>query len=253
MSESYEGIRDNSDLIPQDVRRQWIEADQSERMLRQAYERIDQDQDITGEAKARLANEAYEQHRTRIEGRKKAARESLLKAAKSREQFSIPRPSGEALSSNDATKLVADQNEAARLVRTIERRQDKPGPFTFNAGEYLAQEFKRGLEVGGAEGGSIVRGCLRAGQELGGGDQWLDHVRGDKHLKALDDARRLEHFAGLISTKAPKPPKSLAKAARPGRISESGPAPVLALGAGPAISAGGSGHGARKKRRRSFS
>ncbi len=69
MTETYENIRDNSDIVPQDVRRQWIEADQSERMLRQTYERIEQDQDITAETKARKATEAYEQYRTsRIAG-----------------------------------------------------------------------------------------------------------------------------------------------------------------------------------------
>lgn len=68
-------------------------------------------------------------------------------------------------------------------------------------------------------------------QELGVGDEWLP--RNDRQCELLDNARRLEHYAGLISTSAPKPPKSLAKASGK-RFMQ--PAPVMASG-GPPISA----------------
>jgi hypothetical protein len=130
MTETYENARDNSDIIPQDTRVKWIEADQAdqaERMLRYQYDRLAEDGDLTDEARARRAGELYERHGERIMRKKREAREALVKAAKSAEKSSIPRPQGEALSSTDPTNLVADQNEAARIVRTVKRHPRRPG------------------------------------------------------------------------------------------------------------------------------
>jgi hypothetical protein len=129
MTETYEDIRDNSDIIPTGAREVWLKGDQAERMLRFRYERLQEDTDLTPEAKSRRAEELYEEQRIGIESKKQAAREALVKAAKSMEKNSVPRPQGEALSSTDPTKLLLDQNEAGRIVRTIERRKDAPGPF----------------------------------------------------------------------------------------------------------------------------
>ena len=120
MTETYENIRDNSDIIPRDARVAWIEADQSERFLRGQYERLLEDADLNDEAKARRANELYEGRREAVERKKQAAKDALIRASKSAVKGSIPRPSGEATSSSDSTKLLLDQNEANRIVRTIE-------------------------------------------------------------------------------------------------------------------------------------
>lgn len=240
MSETYESIRDNSEIVPRDVRVAWIEADQSERMLRSHYERLTDDGDLNDEAKARRAGEVYEQHRKGVEGKKQAAKDALIKASKSAVKSSIPTPSGEASSSTDPTKLLLDQNEANRIVRIVERRGDK-GPFSQSSGDYLAKEYKRGLEIGGVEGGAICRGALRAAQELGAGDEWLP--RNDRQRELLDNARRLEHYAGLIATDAPKPPKSLAKGARSReRFAQRTPVLGLSPASGPPISAGDTSH-----------
>ncbi len=207
MTETYESIRDHDEIIPRDVRVAWIEADQSERFLRGQYEQLAEDKDLNDEAKARRANELYEGRREAVERKKQAAKDALIKASKSAVKSSIPRPSGEATSSTDPTKLLLDQNEANRIVRTIERRKGQGGPFSQNNSEYLAEEYKRGIEVGGVEGGSICRGVLRAAQELGLGDEWLP--RNDRQNKLLDDARRLEYFSELIDTKAPRPPSGI--------------------------------------------
>jgi hypothetical protein len=253
MTESYESIRDSSDILAQDVRRQWIEADQSERMLRGQYERLVENTDLTDEAKFRKAEELYEQQRSRIEGKKKATREALLKHAKFAEQAAIPRPAGEPLSSSDATKLVADQNEAARIVRTAERKKAQGGPFRHDVGAYLVEEYKKGLQLGGLEGGSIVRGCLRAAGELGISTEELLHpLRDDRHHESLDRARRLEHYADMISTKAPGVPKTLTQTAKRGRNMNYRPAPFAVSGAdGPPIMASqDSASGGAKKTRR---
>ena len=218
MAETYESIRDHEEIIPPGVRETWIKADQSERMLRWEHERLTQDQDLTDEARARRAGELYEKHRPLIERRKKEAKDALVKAAKSAEKSSIPRPDGEALSSTDPTKLLLDQNEASRILRTIERRKSQSGPFRPSTDDLLRQVYSRGIEFGGTEGGAVCRGVLRASRELGIGGNWLDSVRNDNQRKSLDNARRLEHYSGLISTSAPEPPKSLKKAAKRGAV-----------------------------------
>ena len=253
MTETYESIRDHSDIVPRDVRVAWIEADQAERMLRGQYETLAEDTDLNDEAKARRASEIYEGRREVVERKKQAAKDALIKASKSAVKSSIPRPSGEATSSVDPTKLLLDQNEANRIVRTVERRGDK-GPFSQSSSEYLKQEYERGLEIGGVEGGAICRGALRAAQELGAGGEWLP--RNDRQRELLDNARRLEHYAGLIATDAPKPPKSLGKASRE-RFAQRTHVLGLAPASGPPISTGDASHnsasrpkqGARRSRK----
>ncbi len=250
MSETYESIRDYEQIIPSGVRETWIKADQSERMLRWEYERLTEDGDLTDEARARRAGALYEKHRPLIERRKKEAKDALVKAAKSAEKSSIPRPQGEALSSTDPTKLLLDQNEASRIIRTIERRKGQGGPFRPDTGDLLRQEYTRGMEIGDTEGGAICRGVLRASQELGMGDDWLDSVRNDRQRKSLDNARRLEYYSGLISTSAPELPKSL-KAAGRGAVRQRGPAPLLVPASGsPAPMPSASPDGAKKTRRK---
>ena len=243
--ESYESIRDSSPVIPQDVRNAWKEADGSERLLRGQYERLIEDGDLNDEAKARRAGELYEKQRPLIERKKQTAKDALIKASKSAVKSSIPKPSGEATSSADPTKLLLDQNEASRILRTLDRKANK-GPFSQNSGEYLKQEYERGLEVGGVEGGAICRGALRVAQELGLGDEWLP--RNDRQYELLDNARRLEHYAGLISTDAPKPPKSLSKTAGRGSYAQSSPVLGLAPASGTPITAGGGSHNSASKR-----
>lgn len=248
MSETYENIRDNSEIVPRDVRVAWIEADQSERMLRSHYDRLTEDGDLNDEAKARRAGEVYEQHRKGIESKKQAAKDALIKASKSSVKSSIPTPSGEASSSTDPTKLLLDQNEANRIVRTVERHKGQKGPFSQSSSDYLAKEYERGLEIGGVEGGAICRGALRAAQELGVGDEWLP--RNDRQRELLDNARRLEHYAGLIATDAPKPPKSLAKGASRERFAQRTPVLGLAPASGPPISADDASHNSTSKPKR---
>jgi hypothetical protein len=241
-TESYESIRDNSEIIPQPVRVAWIEADQAERMLRDQYDRLAEDRDLNDEARARRANELYEGRREAVERKKRAAKDALIKAAKSAERSSIPTLLGEGPSTTDPTKLLLDQNESNRVVRIIERRKAQGGPFKQDTGAFLREEYARGLEIGGVEGGAVCRGVLRAAQELGVGDDWLP--RKDRHRESLDNARRLTYFSELIPIEAPKPPKSLEKAARSSRQQRDLKPMFRPLG-GPPMAAGQQSHGGR--------
>src|SRR5215204_1361413 len=102
MEESaYEHLRDNADFVPTEAREAWILADQAERTLREAYQPLENDNDLTPEAKERRAAELLETQGPRVEARRQKARETLLKHAGYAEKNSIPRPAGEALSSTD--------------------------------------------------------------------------------------------------------------------------------------------------------
>ncbi len=263
MTESYENIRDSSEIIPQEVRVKWVEADQTARTLRDRYAQLEQDADLTLEAKSRKAEELYQQQRSRIEDKKQAAVKALRAEAEFAERQSIPHPAGQSRVATDAQSLLLDQNEAARIVRTAERRKDAPGPFKQGDSDFLRQEYKRGLKLGGLEGGVLCRGVLRAAGELGiSSHEVLDSSRDDRQRERLDDARRLEYFSGLIDTKAPRPPRSLQKAARTSRerFAQRTPQAVMAPASGPPMPAAeGSSSGpsgpkrAAKKRRKSFS
>ena len=209
----YEQLRDS--VGPQ-LRDEWMKTDQMADRLNQSYGRLLADDELTSEAKERRAQELFEKQGQQVAHKRKALRESLIKASKSAEKTSVPMPQGEGLTSDDASKLLASQNEADRIRRTLERRAEK-SPFG-DAGhsDYLKAEYERGLEVGGTEGGAICRGALRASAEMGLGDgagaEWLP--RGERHHEALDRARRLLHAADSISTSPPPIPRGLSGSGR---------------------------------------
>ncbi len=209
MTERYETIRD-SELLIQDTRESFIRADQARRGLHREYEKLLSDEDLTDEARARRAQELHEQRSGGVESAGRKARESILKQAKSAEQASMPKPSGEGLSSSSPDRILLDQNEASRVIRTIERKKAAPGPFRHDSGAYLTQEYARGMEIGGVEGGAICRGVLRAADELGiDPEQVVDPLRNEKHRESLDKARRLAWLSDTVSTQAPSIPRQL--------------------------------------------
>jgi hypothetical protein len=254
MIHPYESIRDDTSLVPSEAREAWIRADQANRSLTREYDQLINDESLNDEYRETRAFEAYEQKKGVVEAAGKKARETLLKHAGFAVKSSFPKPTGESLSTNDSTKLLLDQNEAARLVRTVERRlREAPGPFSVSSAELLREEYKRGLQdLQGAEAGAVCRGVLRAAREMGvDPEEIVDPLRGDSHREMLDKARRLEYAADLISSTAPKPPRALTKVqrARVGTYRTAGV--VLPDGGSPEgskpILAGG-----KKKRKRGF-
>jgi hypothetical protein len=205
----YEQLRDSCGPT---LKEEWLRADQAANILSLNYQTLLKDDELTTEAKERKAQQLFENQGQKVAAKRKALRESLLRASKSAEKSSIPMPGGEGLTSSDPAKLLASQNEAGRIVRTLERRAER-GPFG-DAGhsDYLKAEYERGLEVGGVEGGAICRGALRAADEMGLGDEWLP--RQDRHHEALDRARRYLVAAESISTSPPPIPRGLSGSGR---------------------------------------
>jgi len=242
---AYESARN---AVPEDLKERWIRIDQKARNLQQGYEGLQADDDLTAEAKSRRAQELYQRHKDDIEGGRKALRETQIKRAKTAEEFSIPRPSGEALVSQDTNKLLLDAAEGDRIVRTVERRTSTDGPLKVDVSDILREEYRRGLDVGGPAGGSICRGVLRAAHELGVDNEFINPLRSDRHRESLDDARRLLLAADALGGDAPKPPRSLTQAAKRERVEQDLAPRVITRGGPPIPTSAAASHTGRKKR-----
>ena len=138
----------------------------------------------------------------------------------------------------------------------MERKKESPGPFRPDVGGYLRQEYARGLEIGGIEGGSICRGTLRAAGELGvSQEEIIAPLRDDKHREAFERAGRLYWFSDMVSTAAPPVPRKLDGRNSKSRVAgfyRSAPSALVPGAAGPPIMAStdSASGGAKKKTRR---
>jgi hypothetical protein len=71
----------------------------------------------------------------------------------------------------------------------------------------LREEYARGLETGGTQGGIVCRGVLAAADELGiDTDSVVDGFRKDRHRESLERAQRSEMLVGSIGGSVPEPP-----------------------------------------------
>jgi len=207
-------LRD-ADFVPAEAREAWIIADQQERTLREAYRQLENDTDLTDEARARRAQELYEHSREKVEKARQRARDTLLKHASYAEKNSLPKVNGEPISSSDPTRVLLAQNESERIVRTYERKRTSGGPLRQSASDYLKAEYARGLDVGGVEGAAVASGVLRAADELGVSvEEVAGSLRNEHQREMLDTARRLTYCVDVMPTEAPKPPRSLSPEAR---------------------------------------
>ena len=218
MSETYEGLRDGATGEGAEA---WRAADLATSKLYALYRELKEDPRYTDEHKAEKAWAAYEANKEKVETGKHKARELLEKQARSAERFSLPFPDGEGPTTADTSKLLASQNEAARMIRKLDRIQGSgKGPFTPDKAEVLKDEYQRGLEVGGVQGGAICRGVLDACDELGMDKHSIvEPFRKDHHRESFERAGHAERLVGLIGGKVPEPPFGRPGAAR-GRGSE---------------------------------
>jgi len=175
--------------------------------LHNLYQELKQDERYQEQYKAEQAWNAYEKAKDRIVADKEKAREALAKQARSAQRSSTPVPQGEAITTQEATRLVASQNEASRVVRKIERAQNVKGPLQRSSVDILREEYGKGLEVGGTHGGAICRGVLAAADELGiDTDSVVDPFRKERHRESLERAQHASRLMDLISSNVPEPP-----------------------------------------------
>ena len=214
---TYEQLRDG---ISGEAGQAWRQADREESNLRALYRSLKADPRYTLEHKAQKAWESYETAKEKIAAGREKARQSLRKQAQTGERLSIPLPDGEGLITADTSKLLASQNEAARIIRKIDRAEQSGGPFRPKKIEALKEEYRRGLEIGGMQGGVICRGVLSAAEELGvDADAVVDGFRKQRHHDSLERARRAESAAELIGTRINvEPPFARPGTERPMRL-----------------------------------
>ncbi len=155
----------------------------------------------------------------------------LEKEARYHEQMSLPRLKGELLLIGSPEKLLAAQNQAARVVRTVERHEKRaeraPGPFGGRPKTALLQEeYARGLEVGGVEGALVCKGTLMAAEELGiSPDSFLGDLRTSQQVEELQRAQRCRLMAQSMTSKVPEPPFKKPHSGRLGEPQSQGRAP----------------------------
>jgi len=206
--ESYESMQES---VPNaEARAAWKLSDARAHQLSQLYRELREDNRYTSDYKAEQAWSAYERALPQITEGKEQARTLLEKEAAHHEEISVPRPEGEMLRIGSAERLLAAQNQAARVVRMadrLERRSDGNPIGKPSLSGLLADEYARGLKTGGVEGATACKGTLMAAEELGvDPDSFLDGLREDKHRESLDKARRYSQMAQSISKSVPEPP-----------------------------------------------
>jgi hypothetical protein len=201
---SYEEVRDSA---PTEARTLWQAADKEEENLRTLYGQLKDDPRYTEEHKSAQAWEKYEAKKQGIIEGKEKARETLSNNARAYQRMSLPFPPEEGPVTKDNEKLLLSQNEASRIVRKLERISNTKGPFKQNPTKVLKEEYERGLEVGGVQGGSICRGVLTACDEFGVDvDSVVDDFRKERHRELLEDSQRAELLTNHIGKRVPEPP-----------------------------------------------
>jgi len=205
MTETYEQLRDSA---TGEAGAAWKAADREEHNLRTLYRELKEDPRYTTEHKAEQAWGTYEATKEKIAEGKAKARELLETQARSAERSSVPFPGGEGLITVDTQKLLASQNEASRIIRKLDRLDSHTTrPFTPDRAEVLKQEYGRGLETGGVQGGAICRGVLSVCDELGiDANVVVDSFRKQRHHESLERAQHAAHLTQYISKRVPEPP-----------------------------------------------
>ena len=202
---TYEQLRDSA---TGDAAEAWNALDRQVMSLTNLYQQLKEDNRFSEEHKAETAWQRYEAARGQIEQGKQKTKELLQKQARTGERFSFPMPGQEPLVTNDTQKILAAQNEASRIVRRVDRLDaNAKGPFKPDWSQLLRDEYKKGLEMGGTQGGIICRGVLQAAEEIGVDPHTLvAPFRKERHRESLERSQRAARLTDLIGGSVPEPP-----------------------------------------------
>jgi hypothetical protein len=201
---TYEQIRDSA---PTEARTNWQSADREEATLEQFYRDL-KDSDVYSDTeKSRQAWSKYEQAKTSITAKRERAKEQLESSIRSASLQSLPFPPSEGPVTSSMDKILATQNEAARIRSRLDRAAGQAGPFRTNPTGLLREEYKKGLDAGGVLGGAICRGVISAAEDYGIElDAIVDQYRNDRQRKRLSDGERNREQLGYIGMRVPEPP-----------------------------------------------
>ena len=193
------------------------EAQAARRDLIRQYESLDNDERYTDEHRATAAWQAYDKSKPLIEEKANAAREKLLKSADEYEMSSIPLPGGQSLRTNNVELLGLTQGERARIVERLSYEppniarmkaagKNVPASAENKPASVLREEYARGLDIGGPQGGAICRAVVGLAEDRGMSvDDIVDEHRRDWQRQRLGSAQDARIQARSIYSRVPLP------------------------------------------------
>src|SRR5829696_5751676 len=185
-------------------------------LIRQ-YESLDSDERYTDEHRASRAWQAYDESKPLIEQKAKSAREKLLKSADEYELSSIPFPGGQSLRTNSVELLSLTQGERARIVERLGYEppniarmkaagKNVPASAEARPANVLREEYARGLDIGGVQGGAICRAVISLAEDRGMSvDDIVDEHRRDWQRQRLQSAQDARIQARSVYSRVPLP------------------------------------------------
>jgi len=194
-----------------------MEAQAARRDLLRQYESLDSDERYNDEHRAAAAWQAYDKSKPLIEEKANAARERLRKSADEYEMSSIPFPGGQSLRTNKVELLSLTQGERARIVERLSyeppniARMKAAGKKVPSSAEerpanVLREEFSRGLDIGGPQGGAICRAVVGLAEDRGMNvDEIIDEHRSDWQRHRLQSAQDALVQARSVYSRVPLP------------------------------------------------
>jgi hypothetical protein len=193
------------------------EAQAARRDLIRQYESLDSDERYTDEHRASRAWEAYDKAKGTIESKASAAREKLLESAEDLERSSIPFPGGQSLRTDDVQLLALSQGERSRIVErlgyehpSIARMKaagkNVPTSSEDRPASVLREEYARGLDIGGPQGGAICRAVIGLAEDRGMNvDDIVDEHRREWQRDYLQNAQQARIQARSVYSRVPLP------------------------------------------------
>ena len=193
------------------------EAQAARRDLIRQYESLDSDERYTDEHRATAAWQAYDESKPLIEQKANAAREKLLKSADYYEMSSIPLPGGQSLRTNNVELLSLTQGERARIVERLGYEppniarmkaagKNVPASAEARPANVLREEYARGLDIGGVQGGAICRAVISLAEDRGMSvDDIVDEHRRDWQRQRLQSAQDARIQARSVYSRVPLP------------------------------------------------
>ena len=186
---------------------EWRRADQARSDLTEFYRQLEADPRISDLARSERAWARYGLVRAEVEQAAPEARAKMAHSAEVAARQSIPTPEGEALTTSNTEKLLLTQGEQSRIYRQLDRLESARGPFKRTPAQVLKEEYTRGLQIGGPQGGAICRAVYEIARDTGVDiESIVDEHRRDSHRRALEDAQGAEMRLQLVGKSVSKPP-----------------------------------------------
>src|SRR5215216_7784163 len=193
------------------------EAQAARRDLIRQYESLDSDERYTDEHRATAAWQAYDESKSLIEQKAKSAREKLLESADRHELSSLPFPGGQSLRTDGVQLLALSQGERSRIVERLGYEppniarmkaagKNVPASAEARPANVLREEYARGLDIGGVQGGAICRAVISLAEDRGMSvDDIVDEHRRDWQRQRLQSAQDARIQARSVYSRVPLP------------------------------------------------